>query len=48
MLEHQNRKIFLQKVTFQIHLKKFLWLKKLKILFHVHMLLMILKEKKLL
>ena len=32
MLEYQNIKTFLQKVTFQIGLKKFLWLKKLKIL----------------
>ena len=31
--EYQNTKIFLQKVTFQIPLKKFLWLKKLKTLF---------------
>ena len=33
---------------FQIALNKFLWLKKLKILFRGHMLLVILKEKKLL
>ena len=32
MLEYQNIKTFLQKLTFQIGLKKFLWLKKLKIL----------------
>ena len=31
--EYQNTKIFLQKVTFQIPLKKFLWLKTLKTLF---------------
>ena len=31
--EYQNTKIFLQKVTLQIPLKKFLWLKKLKTLF---------------
>ena len=34
--EYQNIKIFLQKVTLQIVLKKFLWLKKLKILCHGH------------
>ena len=32
MLKYQNTKIFLQKVTFQIGLKKSLWLKKSKIL----------------
>ena len=48
MLEHQNMKMFLQKVTLQIGLKKFLRLKKLRTLFGVHMLLVILKEKKLL
>ena len=32
LLEYQNMKIFLQKVTFQIGLKKFSWLRKLKIL----------------
>ena len=37
-----------KKAMFQIDLKKFLWLKKLKTLFHGHMLLVILKEKKLL
>ena len=31
--EYQNTKIFLKKVTLQIPLKKFLWLKKLKTLF---------------
>ena len=45
MLEYKNRKIFSQKVTLQIDLKKFLWLKKFKILFCVHMLLMTLKDK---
>ena len=30
MLEYQNIKMFLQKAMFQICLKKFLWLKKLK------------------
>ena len=47
-MEHQNIKIFLQKVTLEIDLKKFLLLKKLKILCRGHMLLMILTEKKLL
>ena len=32
LLECQNIKIFFQKVTCQIGLKNFLWLKKLKIL----------------
>ena len=32
MLEYQNIKIFLKKVTFQVGLKKFLWLQKLKIM----------------
>ena len=40
-------KIFLLKDILQISLKKFLWLNKLKIQFHGHMLLMILKVKKL-
>ena len=44
-LEYQNMKIFLQRVSFQIGLKKFLLLKKLKILFHGHMLLVILLKK---
>ena len=48
MLEYQNIKIFMQKVMFQIGLKKFLWLKKLKLLCHGHMILVILKVKKLL
>ena len=48
MLEYQNIKTFLQKAMLQIGLKKFLSLKKLKILCHGHMLLMILTEKKLL
>ena len=48
LLEYQNINIFLQKVTLQIGLKKFLWLKKLKILCRGHMLLMILIGKKLL
>ena len=37
-------KIFLQKFTFQIGLKKFLWLKKLKKMCHRYMLLLILAE----
>ena len=41
-------KIFLLKDVLQISLKKFLWLNKLKMQFHGHMLLMILKVKKLL
>ena len=41
-------KIFLLKDTYQIGLKKFLLLVKLKILFHGHILLMILMVKKLL
>ena len=40
--------IFGKKITFQISLTKFLWLKKLKTLCHGHMLLVILVEKKLL
>ena len=36
LLEYQNTKTFLQKVTFQIGLQKFLRLKKLKILFRGH------------
>ena len=46
LLEYQNIKVFLQKVTFQIGLKKFLWLKKVKILCREHILLVILTEKK--
>ena len=38
-----NTKIFLQKVTLEIVLRKFLWLKTLKIPFHRHMLLVIKK-----
>ena len=48
LLEYQNIKIFFAIFTLQIHLKKFLWLKKLKILYCGHLLLMILMEKKLL
>ena len=43
LLEYQNVKTFLQKSMFQIGLKNFLLLKKLKILFRGHMLLVILK-----
>ena len=42
-----SRKIFLQKDTHQIGLKKFLLLARLKIQFHGHMLLMLLMVKKL-
>ena len=48
MLGYKNIKIFLQKVTSDIGLKNFLWLKKLKILCRGYMLLVILTEKKLL
>ena len=48
MSEYQNIEIFLQKITFQIGLKKFLQLKKLKTLCRGHMLFVILKPKKLL
>ena len=48
LLEYQNIKTFLQKAMFQIGLKKFLLLQKLKILCRGHMLLVILKAKKLL
>ena len=47
-LEYQDIKIFLEKAMFQMILKKFLLLQKLKILFQGHMLLEILKVKKLL
>ena len=48
MLEYQNTKIVLLTNILQIGLKKFLWLKELKILFHGHMSLMISILKKLL
>ena len=48
LLEYQNIKIFLQKAIFQIALKKIFLSQNLKILFHRHMLLVILKTKKLL
>ena len=48
MKEYQNTKAFLLKAILQIGLKKFLLLKKLKIQYHGHMLLMILMVKKLL
>ena len=47
MLEYQNTKTFLLMNMLQICQKKFLWLKKLKIQFHGHMLLMISMVKKL-
>ena len=46
-LKYQNMKTFLQTSMFQIGLKKVFWLKKLKTLCHVHMLLVILNAKKL-
>ena len=48
LLEYQNRKTFLQKAIFQIGLKKVLLLQKLKPFCHGHMLIAILKAKKLL
>ena len=48
LLEYQNTKTFLQKAMFQIGLKKFLWLNKLKTLRRGHMLLVIFKANKLL
>ena len=48
MYEYQNIKAFLQKVTHQISPKKFLWLKKLKILSRGPILLVILTVKRLL
>ena len=47
ILDYQNTQIFLQKVAFQIRLKKFLWLKKIRTLWHEHVILAILTEKKL-
>ena len=47
MQEYQNIKTFFQKVTLQISPKKFFWLiKKLKWLYHGHMLLVILTVKR--
>ena len=48
LLEYQNIKTFLPKAMFQIGLMKFLLLKNLKTLFRGHLLLAILKSKKLL
>ena len=48
MSEFLNTKIFMLKGICQISQKKYLLLKKLKILYHVNMLLMILMVKKLL
>ena len=48
LLKYQNIKIFLQRVKFQIGLKKFLLLKKLKTLCCGYILLVILKVEKLL
>ena len=36
MLKYKNIKMFLQKVTLQIDLKKFLWLKNFKIMYREH------------
>ena len=46
LLKYQNIRMFLQQITLQIGLKKFLWLKKLKALFLGHIVLVILTEKK--
>ena len=46
LLEYQIMKMFQQKVALQIGLKNVLSLKKLKILYTVHMILMISMEKK--
>ena len=48
LLEDQKIKIFLQKVTLRIGQRKFLWLKKLKMLCCRHILLVTLTGKKLL
>ena len=48
LLKYQNVKMILQKITLQICLKKFLWLKKLKTMCRGHVSLMIFTEKKLL
>ena len=47
LLEYKNIKTFLQNAMFQNGLKKFLLLKKLKIMFRGHILLAILTKKKL-
>ena len=46
LLEYQNLKVFLQKVTLQSGRKKLLGLKKLKILYRGHVIIMILLERK--
>ena len=48
MRKYQNRKTFLQRATLQIGLRKFLWPKKYKILYHGQKLLMILTLNRLL
>ena len=48
LLRYQNLKIFLRKITLQIGLKRFLWLKTLKILYPEQMFVKILMEKNLL
>ena len=45
--KYQNIKTFLQKAILKIGLKKFLWLQRLEKLFRRHILLVILKVKKL-
>ena len=47
-LEYQNTKTFFLKDMLQIGLKKFFWSKKLKVLFHGQILLMISMMKKIL
>ena len=47
LLEYQNLKVFLQKITLQSGRKKLLGLKKLKILYRGHVIIMILLERKL-
>ena len=47
LLEYQNLKVFLQKFTLQSGRKKLLGLKKLKILYCGHVIIMILLERKL-
>ena len=48
LLEYQNIKTFLESTMFQIALRKFLLLKKLKTLYCGHIFLVILKAKKML
>ena len=48
MLKYQIIKICLENITFQIGLKKFLWLKRIKTLYSEHIISVILTERKLL